>query len=98
MFAVIKTGGRQFRVVPDDVLEIGKIAGDVGTIVQLGEVLVVGGDTPVLGMPSIQPLTSSPPKRLRASTLEDVDALVIPEQITAKATTWNEPARANTRP
>ncbi len=30
MFAVIKTGGRQFRVVPDDVLEIGKIAGDVG--------------------------------------------------------------------
>ena len=45
MFAVIKTGGRQYRVVPDDVLEIGKIAGDVGTIVQLGEVLLVGGDT-----------------------------------------------------
>ena len=41
MFAVIKTGGRQYRVVPDDVLEIGKIAGDVGTIVQLGEVLVL---------------------------------------------------------
>jgi large subunit ribosomal protein L21 len=53
MFAVIKTGGRQYRVVPDDVLEIGKIAGDVGTIVQLGEVLVVGGDTPVLGMPTV---------------------------------------------
>ena len=53
MFAVIKTGGRQYRVVPDDVLEIGKIAGDVGTIVQLGEVLVLGGDTPVLGMPTV---------------------------------------------
>ena len=53
MFAVIKTGGRQYRVVPDDVLEIGKIAGDVGTIVQLGEVLVVGGDTPVLGIPTV---------------------------------------------
>jgi large subunit ribosomal protein L21 len=53
MFAVIKTGGRQYRVVPDDVLEIGKIAGDVGTIVQLGEVLVVGGDTPVLGTPTV---------------------------------------------
>src|SRR5437660_7762258 len=53
MFAVIKTGGRQYRVVPDDVLEIGKIAGEVGTIVQLGEVLVVGGDTPVLGMPTV---------------------------------------------
>ena len=53
MFAVIKTGGRQYRVVPDDVLEIGKIAGDVGTIVQLGEVLVVGGETPVLGVPTV---------------------------------------------
>ena len=53
MFAVIKTGGRQYRVVPNDVLEIGKIAGDVGTIVQLGEVLVVGGDTPVLGIPTV---------------------------------------------
>jgi len=53
MFAVIKTGGRQYRVVPDDVLEIGKIAGDVGTIVQLGDVLVVGGETPVLGLPTV---------------------------------------------
>ena len=53
MFAVIKTGGRQYRVVPDDVLEVGKIAGDVGTIVQLGEVLLVGGDTPVLGVPMV---------------------------------------------
>ncbi len=53
MFAVIKTGGRQYRVVPDDVLEIGKIAGDVGTIVQLGEVLVLGGDSPTLGMPTV---------------------------------------------
>ena len=53
MFAVIKTGGRQYRVVPDDVLEIGKIAGDVGSIVQLGEVLLVGGDQPVLGAPTV---------------------------------------------
>jgi len=53
MFAVIKTGGRQYRVVPDDVLEIGKIAGEVGTIVQLGEVLLVGGEQPVLGAPTV---------------------------------------------
>lgn len=53
MFAVIKTGGRQYRVVPDDVLEIGKIAGEVGTIVQLNEVLVLGGETPVLGLPTV---------------------------------------------
>jgi large subunit ribosomal protein L21 len=54
MFAVIKTGGRQYRVVPDDVLEITKIDGEVGTIVQLNEVLVVGGDTPVLGVPTVK--------------------------------------------
>src|ERR1700753_1283799 len=53
MFAVIKTGGRQYRVVPDDVLEIGKIEGEVGTIVQLAEVLMVGGDTPLLGLPTV---------------------------------------------
>src|SRR5246127_3381487 len=53
MFAVIKTGGRQYRVAPDDVLEIGKIEGQVGTIVQLGEVLVLGRDTPVFGTPTV---------------------------------------------
>jgi large subunit ribosomal protein L21 len=53
MFAVIKTGGRQYRVAPDDVLEIGKIEGEVGTIVQLAEVLVVGGDQPILGLPTV---------------------------------------------
>ena len=53
MFAVIKTGGRQYRVVPDDVLEIGKIEGEVGTIVQLSEVLVLGGESPVLGAPTV---------------------------------------------
>jgi large subunit ribosomal protein L21 len=53
MFAVIKTGGRQYRVVPDDVLEIGRIDGDVGSIVQLADVLVLGGDTPVLGLPMV---------------------------------------------
>src|SRR6266702_4673190 len=53
MFAVIKTGGRQYRVVPDDVLEVGKIEGEVGTIVQLNEVLVVGGDTPIQGLPTV---------------------------------------------
>ena len=53
MFAVIKTGGKQYRVVPDDVLEVGKIEGEVGSIIQLNEVLVLGGDTPVLGVPTV---------------------------------------------
>lgn len=53
MFAVIKTGGRQYRVAPDDVLEIGKIGGEVGTIVQLGDVLLLGGETPLVGAPTV---------------------------------------------
>ena len=57
MFAVIKTGGRQYRVVAEDVLEVGKIEGEVGTIIQLGEVLVLGGDTPVLGLPMVEGAT-----------------------------------------
>lgn len=54
MFAVVKTGGKQYRVMPEDVLEIGKIRADVGEIVQLGEVLLVGGERPVLGAPTVQ--------------------------------------------
>ena len=42
MFAVIKTGGKQYRVVPEDVLKIEKVAGEAGDFVELSEVLVVG--------------------------------------------------------
>ena len=57
MFAVVKTGGRQYRVVAEDVLEVGKIEGEVGTIIQLGQVLVLGGETPVLGLPMVEGAT-----------------------------------------
>ena len=53
MFAVIKTGGKQYRVAADDLLKIEKIAGEPGEIVQLGEVLVVGGDNVTLGTPTV---------------------------------------------
>jgi large subunit ribosomal protein L21 len=53
MFAVIKTGGKQYRVAEDDVITVDKIAGEAGEIVTLGEVLVVGGDTPTLGAPTV---------------------------------------------
>src|SRR3954454_12401347 len=53
MFAVIKTGGRQYRVVPEDKLQVGKVAGQPGEIIQFGDVLVVGGDTPTLGKPAV---------------------------------------------
>ena len=53
MFAVIKTGGKQYRVAADDLIKIEKIQGEPGEIVQLGEVLVVGGDNVTLGAPTI---------------------------------------------
>ena len=53
MFAVIKTGGKQYRVVAEDKLKVARVEGDVGTIVEFGEVLVVGGDTPTLGNPTV---------------------------------------------
>jgi large subunit ribosomal protein L21 len=43
MFAVIRTGGKQYRVAPNDIIEIEKIAGNPGDIVELAEVLLVGG-------------------------------------------------------
>jgi large subunit ribosomal protein L21 len=53
MFAVIKTGGKQYRVAADDVLKIEKIKGEPGEIIQLGDVLVVGGDSVTLGAPTV---------------------------------------------
>jgi len=53
MFAVIKTGGKQYRVAADDKLKVEKIAGEVGDIITFGEVLVVGGETPTLGTPAV---------------------------------------------
>jgi large subunit ribosomal protein L21 len=53
MFAVFKTGGKQYRVAAEDVLKIDKVKGEPGEIVEFGEVLVVGGDSVVLGAPTI---------------------------------------------
>src|SRR5579872_444762 len=53
MFAVFKTGGKQYRVAADDVLQVGKIKGEPGEIVEFGEVLVVGGDSVTLGAPMV---------------------------------------------
>jgi large subunit ribosomal protein L21 len=53
MFAVIKTGGKQYRVAPDQVITVDKLAGAPGDIVEFGEVLVVGGDEVALGAPAV---------------------------------------------
>jgi len=53
MFAVIKTGGKQYRVAAEDLLKVEKIKGEPGEIVQFGEVLVVGGDSATIGTPTV---------------------------------------------
>ena len=57
MFAVIKTGGKQYRVVAEDVLRVDRLEGEPGTVVEFAEVLVVGGDTPVVGAPTVADAT-----------------------------------------
>jgi large subunit ribosomal protein L21 len=54
MFAVIKTGGKQYRVAEDQMLQIEKIEGAPGTIVQLGNVLMLSGDQTQVGSPIIE--------------------------------------------
>jgi large subunit ribosomal protein L21 len=53
MFAVFKTGGKQYRVAAEDVIKVGKVRGAPGEIVEFGEVLVVGGDNLSLGAPTV---------------------------------------------
>lgn len=53
MFAVIKTGGKQYRVAPDDVIKVDRLAGERGEIVEFGEVLVLGGDDVQVGLPTV---------------------------------------------
>jgi large subunit ribosomal protein L21 len=44
MFAVIRTGGKQYKVAQGDVIAVEKLAGEPGATIALGEVLMVGGD------------------------------------------------------
>jgi len=51
--AVIRTGGKQYRVAPGDVLRIEKLAGSPGDKITFDEVLFLGGDSPKFGAPLI---------------------------------------------
>ena len=55
MFAVIKTGGKQYRVAADDLLKVEKIAGDAGDIVEFDNVMMVGvGGDAAIGAPFVE--------------------------------------------
>lgn len=54
MFAVIKTGGKQYRVAAGDEVTIEKLAAEAGESVTFGEVLMVGGEAgTVVGAPTV---------------------------------------------
>jgi large subunit ribosomal protein L21 len=57
MFAVIKTGGKQYRVAADDKIKVARVAGEPGDVVEFGEVLVLGGDNLQLGTPTVAGVT-----------------------------------------
>lgn len=54
MFAVIKTGGKQYKVASGDMLRVERIAANAGETVQFNEVLMLGGDKPQVGAPLIE--------------------------------------------
>lgn len=53
MFAVMKTGGKQYKVQSGDTLRVEKLAADAGETVQFNEILMVGGDKTVVGAPLV---------------------------------------------
>ena len=54
MFAVLKTGGKQYKVQSGDTLRVEKLAANAGDKVQFNEVLMIGGDSPVVGSPIVE--------------------------------------------
>ena len=53
MFAVIRSGGKQYRVAKDEVISVERLDGDVGQTLNLDQVLLLGGDTPKAGAPLV---------------------------------------------
>ncbi len=59
MYAILETGGKQYKVQPGDVIEVERIDGEVGARVELGRVLMVAGDdgAPKIGSPLLDGTT-----------------------------------------
>ncbi|MFK7877631.1 MAG: 50S ribosomal protein L21 [Paracoccaceae bacterium] len=53
MFAVLKTGGKQYKVASGDTLRVEKLAADAGETVQFNDILMLGGDNPAVGAPFV---------------------------------------------
>ncbi|UOA27271.1 50S ribosomal protein L21 [Pseudosulfitobacter sp. DSM 107133] len=53
MFAVLKTGGKQYKVQSGDTLRVEKLAAKAGDKIQFNEVMMIGGETPTVGAPLV---------------------------------------------
>lgn len=53
MFAVLKTGGKQYTVRAGDILRVEKLSAEAGETIQFNDILMVGGDTPTIGVPFV---------------------------------------------
>lgn len=53
MYAVIRAGGKQYRVQENETVTLEKIEGNVGDSISVGEVLAVGGESPRFGSPLV---------------------------------------------
>ncbi len=53
MFAVIRTGGKQYKVAANDTITVERLAGEPGDTIELKEVLMIGGDTVTVGNPTV---------------------------------------------
>lgn len=53
MFAVLKTGGKQYKVAVGDILRVEKITADIGETIQFDDILMLGGESPVVGLPVV---------------------------------------------
>lgn len=53
MFAVIRTGGKQYRVAAQDVIRVDRLEREPGEVIAFEDVLLLGGDPPVIGTPTV---------------------------------------------
>jgi len=53
MYAVIKTGGKQYKVTEGEFLKVEKLEGEIGDSIEFAEILMVGGETTVVGAPLV---------------------------------------------
>ena len=53
MFAVMKTGGKQYKVAKDDIVTVEKLAAEAGETVQFNDILMLGGDKVSVGAPMV---------------------------------------------